>query len=272
MQRREFITSSTLGALGLGVGNLSLSGLIPDSSATAIPESRSGAATRKVLIAGGGFNEPFIRYMAALTGKPRPRLCYLPTASADRPDGIISWFQNCANLNVSAFVQPSFISSYRQDKGWDEVLLSMDGIVASGGNTLNQQAIWKAQGIDVVLKEAWDRGIVLGGASAGSLCWFEEGTTDSRPKVLTVVKCLGFLKGSHSPHYDAEAQRRPTYHRMIASGELKPGYACDNNAGIYFEDNEVKRVVATRAGAKCYYVSLVGGKVVERTLEPESIA
>jgi peptidase E len=272
MNRRDFVTSSTLGALGLGLGNLPVGGTFPEVEAAEPRPRPAGAATRKILIAGGGFNEPFIKYMASLTGKPRPRLCYLPTASADRPDGIISWFQNCANLEVSPFVQPSFISSYRQMKGWDEVLLSMDGIVASGGNTLNQQAIWKAQGIDAVLREAWDRGIVLGGASAGSLCWFEEGTTDSRPKELTVVKCLGFLKGSHSPHYDGEAQRRPTYHRMIGSGEMKPGYACDNNAGIYFEDNEVKRVVATRAGAKCYYVSVVGGKVVERTLEPEMIA
>jgi dipeptidase E len=157
-------------------------------------------------------------------------------------------------------------------QSWDEVLLSMDGIVASGGNTLNQQAIWKAQGIDVVLRSAWDRGIVLGGASAGSLCWFEEGTTDSRPKDITVVKCLGFLKGSHCPHYDGEVQRRPVYHRMILSGELKPGYACDNNAGIYFEDNEAKRIVASRAGAKCYYVSAANGKAVERVLEPEIIS
>src|SRR5207248_9083857 len=119
---------------------------------------------------------------------PRPRLCYLPTASADRADGIISWYRTCAPLSVEPFVQESFISSYRQTKGFDEVLLSMDGIVASGGNTLNQQAIWKAQGIDAILRQAWDRGIVLGGASAGSLCWFEEGTTDSRPKELSTVR------------------------------------------------------------------------------------
>jgi dipeptidase E len=272
MQRREFITSSTLGALGLGVGNLSLGGILPEASAEATAMARPGASTRKILIAGGGFNEAFIRYMATLTGKTRPKLLYLPTASADRPEGIINWFQMCSRLDVVPSVQPSFISSYRQTQTWEEVLLSVDGIVASGGNTLNQQAIWKAHGIDAILRTAWDRGIVLGGASAGSLCWFEEGTTDSRPKELTIVKCLGFLKGSHSPHYDGEAQRRPTYHRVIASGEMKPGYACDNNAGIFFEDNEVKRVVATRAGAKCYYVSLVGGKVVERPLEPESIA
>ena len=201
----------------------------------------------------------------------RPRICYLPTASADRPSGIISWFQNCANLNVVPFVQESFISSYRMDQSFEDVLLSMDGIVVSGGNTLNQQAIWKVQGIDLILKEAWDRGIVLGGASAGSLCWFEEGTTDSRPKEVTKIECLGFLKGSHSPHYDAEAARRPLYHKLIKSGELMPGYACDNDAGIYFEDNEVKRVVSTREEAKVYYVSKVGNDVVEKVMEPERI-
>jgi dipeptidase E len=276
MERRKFLTTSTLGAVGLGAGSLSLGALGPtDASAEAAPAARANEgrfASRKILIAGGGFNEAFIRLMAQLTGKPRPRLCYLPTASADRPDGTITWFQACSKLDVVPFVQESFISSYRQMQSWEEVLLSMDGIVASGGNTLNQQAIWKAQGIDEVLRKAWDRGIVLGGASAGSLCWFEEGTTDSRPKELTTVKCLGFIKGSHSPHYDREAPRRPTYQRMIASGEMKPGYACDNDAGLYFEDNEVKRVVSARQGAKCYHVTLENGKVVEHVLEPEMIA
>jgi len=264
MERREFVVASALGSVAATFGH------VPAALAHARPSAR--AATRKILIAGGGFGTAFIRYMASLTGKERPRLCYLPTASADRPEGIVGWFRNCAPLDVVPFAQESFIASTRQSQSWEEVLLSMDGIVASGGNTLNQQAIWKAQGIDVVLREAWDRGIVLGGASAGSLCWFEEGTTDSRPKELSIVKCLGFIKGSHSPHYDAEPQRRPTYHRLIGSGEMLPGYACDNDAGIYFEDNEVRRVVSTRPAAKVYHVALQDGKVVERVLEPESIA
>ncbi len=227
--------------------------------------------TRKILIAGGGFNTAFIGYMATLTGKPRPRICYLPTASADNVGASLGFFQYCAPLNVEPHVQNAFIESFSQMQDWDEVLLSMDAIVCSGGNTLNQQAIWKAQGIDVVLRQAWDNGIVLGGASAGSLCWFEEGTTDSRPKALSLVKCLGFLQGSHSPHYDGEPGRRPLYHKLIGSGEMKPGYACDNDAGIYFEENEVKRVVATRAEAKVYYVSVVNGQVTERVLTPEAI-
>ena len=226
MKRRDFLVSTTLGSIGLGTGNFSLAA------------SRDGRTrqteNRKIFIAGGGFRTPFIRHLATLTGKDRPKLCYLPTASADRDSGIIRWYENCAPLNVIPSVQASFISSGRMTETFAEVLLSVDGIVVSGGNTLNQQVIWKAHGIDEVLRDAWDRGIVLGGASAGSLCWFEEGTTDSRPKELSKIECLGFLKGSHSPHYDAEEDRRPTYHKLIKSGELQPGYACDNDAGIFF--------------------------------------
>ena len=263
MKRREFIAASALGSVGLRTGDLSLAGL------KAKPTSQN--RNRKILIAGGGFGTTFIKYMAELTGKERPRICYLPTASADRESGNLRWYQNCAPLNVEPHVQVSFINSHRMKQTFAEVLLSMDGIVASGGNTLNQQVIWKAHGIDEVLKTAWDRGIVLGGASAGSLCWFDEGTTDSRPIDLTRVECLGFIKGSHSPHYDADEERRPTYQRMIKSGELQPGYACDNDAGIYFVDNEVERIVHTRPDAKVYYVGVVGGSVVERELPGEMI-
>ncbi len=122
----------------------------------------------------------------------------------------------------------------------------------------------------MILRQAWDRGIVLGGASAGSLCWFEEGTTDSRPKELSKVDCLGFLKGSHSPHYDAEPGRRPLYQKMIGSGQMKPGYACDNDAGIYFEDNTVKRVVSTRLPRRLLR-ECEGGKIAEKVMEPERI-
>jgi len=262
MKRRDFLTSSAAAGLGLGATGMPLTAA----------ESISQPTPRQILIAGGGFGTAFIRYMAELTGKDRPRLCYLPTASADRESGIIRWYENCAPLAVTPTVQRSFISSYNMDQSWRDVLLSADGIVVSGGNTLNQQAIWRIQGIDEILREAWDRGIVLGGASAGSLCWFEEGTTDSRPQEVTRIECLGFLRGSHSPHYDAEAVRRPTYQRLIRSGELKPGYACDNDAGIYFVDNEVRRVVKTRDEASVYHVALEGGQIVETELPAEMIA
>lgn len=225
-----------------------------------------------ILVAGGGFDTRYLRYMAELTGKRRPRVCYLPTAVGDDKDVIVSFYRSCAPLDVEPVVQRSFVSSYEQLQGWDEVLLSADAIVASGGNTLNQQAIWRAQGIDVVLRTAWERGIVLGGSSAGSLCWFEEGTTDSRPKELSIVRCLGFLPGSHAPHYDGEPQRRPQYRRLVASGALTPGWACDNDAGIHFEGTEVRRVVATRPEARVYHVTAADGEAHEREVVPELIA
>jgi dipeptidase E len=258
IKRRDFLLTSAAGTLAAMTAGLGTT-------------RASARATRRILIMGGGYGTPVLRYMAQLTGKPRPKLLYLPTASADSQSNIITFYKNCAPLNVEPVVQESFIESTTQTQSWEEALLSVDGIIASGGNTLNQQAIWKAQGIDVVLRQAWERGIVLGGASAGSLCWFEEGTTDSRPKELTIVQGLGFIKGSHCPHYDAEPGRRPLYLKLIGSGQMKPGYACDNEAGLYFEDNDVKRVIATKAGAKVYYVTAAGGKATERVLEPELI-
>jgi peptidase E len=268
MKRREFLVSSVVGAATASVGHAASA----ESAGVGAGWQARAGATRKILVAGGNFNTAFIRYMAELTGKPRPKLLYLPTANADAAQGIIAWYRNCSPLTVEASHQISFIASTQQPRSWEDVFLSVDGIVCSGGNTLNQQAIWKAQGIDQVLRQAWDRGIVLGGASAGSLCWFEEGTTDSRPKELSIVQCLGLLKGSHSPHYDAEPGRRPLYQKTILAGQMKPGYACDNDAGIYFENDAVKRVVAARDGAKVYYVSVESGKVVEKVMEPERIA
>ena len=180
MKRREFLVSSVVGTVGAGVAGA------PPAAAMAEPgrgpPSPVAPPRRKILIAGGSFGTAFIRYMAAAHRQAAAQAA-LPAHRVGRfADGIISWYRNCAPLNVEPSGQESFIASTRQTRSWDEVLLSVDGIVCSGGNTLNQQAIWKAQGIDVVLRQAWDRGIVLGGASAGSLCWFEEGTTDSRPE------------------------------------------------------------------------------------------
>jgi dipeptidase E len=230
------------------------------------PPARGNAATRKLFIYGGDFNQKFTRYVASLTGKENPRICFLPTASGDAPGNIVRWFESCAPLPVRPYVQRAFISSYSQQDSFEKVLTGMDAILVGGGNTLNMIAVWKAQGIDTALRKAWENGVVLGGGSAGSLCWFEHGTTDSRPGALSTVEGLGFMSGSHCPHYHAEPQRKPLYWSKIQSGEYKPGYACDDRAGIYFENEDVKQVVALDEGSSCYYVSASGGQVNERLL------
>lgn len=260
MKRRNF-----LGTAGASVAGM----MLPHAADATTNRSMPTDSKRKIVAYGAGYNPPFVKFVASLTGKERPRLCYLPTASADGATGMLRWYEMCNELNVQAYVQKMFINSYDQKESFEEVLLSMDAIVVGGGNTLNMMAIWKAQGVDVILKKAWDMGIVLAGGSAGSLCWFEEGTTDSRPKELTKVNCLGLIRTSHCPHYDAEAQRRPLYHKYIKEGVLKPGYACDNKAAIYFEDNEVKKVLAINEESNAYYVSLKNGEIVEEKLPKE---
>ncbi|NNF36641.1 MAG: peptidase E [Saprospiraceae bacterium] len=216
---------------------------------------------------GSGPNKLFIKEIIKLTGKEKPKICFLPTASGDSQRNIIRWYELVNDLPVVASVQKVWISSYNQKVSFEENLLSMDAIVVGGGNTLNMIAIWKAQGIDTVLHKALQKGIVLAGGSAGSLCWFDNGTTDSRPLKLSVVEGLGFLPYSHCPHYDSEEYRRPLYHKNISNGIFKPGYAMDNNSGIIFKNGEPYKVVSIDEKYNCYFVSMQDGKVVEEKLE-----
>lgn len=230
--------------------------------------ARANAQTsvRKLFVYGGDFDRGFTKYAASLTGKENPKICFLPTATGDASGYVMRWFETCADLPIRPFVQRSFISSYAQKTSFEEVFSSMDAILVGGGNTLNMLAIWKAQGMDNALRKAWESGVVVGGGSAGSLCWFEQGTTDSRPGELTTVNGLGWISGSHCPHYHAEEQRKPLYWSKIRSGEYKPGYACDDRAGIYFENEIVKQAVSLDQESNSYHVSLVGNEIVERVL------
>jgi len=164
-----------------------------------------------------------------------------------------------------------WINSTTQKKSFEEILLSMGAIIVGGGNTLNMLAIWKAQEIDLALKKAYDKGIVIAGGSAGSLCWFNAGTTDSRPKELTIVKGLGFLNFSHCPHYHSEENRRPLYHKNILEKKLSNGYACDDKSGILFLNGKASKSVSTDSESFSYYVYEKYGKIIEEKLIPEII-
>jgi peptidase E len=129
-------------------------------------------------------------------------------------------------------------------------------------------ALWREWGLDQILREAWRRGVVLAGWSAGAICWFEQGTTDSIPGPLTPLDCLGYLPGSHSPHYDSEPERRPTYHRLLREGRIRPGYAADDGVGLHFTGERLERVVSARPNARAYRVELTDGAVRETPIEP----
>ncbi len=224
---------------------------------------------RRILAIGRGMNPIVIRYFAKLTGKQRPRICLLPTASGDDPKWIRVWHDLGDKFGFEAFDQPLFISTFDHKKTFEEVLLSMDAIYVAGGNTVNMLAIWRAQGIDKILREAYERGILLGGGSAGGICWFDNGLTDSRPVELTAMEALGWLKGSFAPHYLSEPGRREYYHKYIRSGALSAGYGVDEPVGLLFENEELVKAVGSSRDAKGYWVERTGDKVVESDLEIE---
>ncbi len=228
---------------------------------------------RQLLVYGSGRHTvPFLKYMAEATGKEKPNLCFIPTASGEDPDYIKSFHEVCSQINVVPHVLSVWINSYDQKESFEDIISKMDAIVVGGGNTLNMLAIWKAQGIDTALKNAYDNGVVMGGGSAGSLCWFNGGTTDSRPKELSIVKGMSFIDKSHCPHYNSEKFRRPLYHQNILSGFLTDGYACDDRSAIHFINGEVHTSISLDKENHSYYVFQKEGEIVEERLEDSIIS
>jgi peptidase E len=126
--------------------------------------------------------------------------------------------------------------------------------------------VWREWGLPEILREACEAGVILAGISAGAICWFEQGLTDAHAGDLRPLQCLGFLPGSCVPHYDGEAARRPTYHRLLKTGEMRPGLAIEDGAAVHFVDGGVHRVVASRPGATAYQVRVRNGAVEEEAL------
>ena len=217
----------------------------------------------------GRLTKEFLNYTIELTGKTKPKMCFIPTASGDDEGYIERWYEACEGLDIEAHVLRVWINSIDEQHSWEEMILPMDAIVVGGGNTLNMLAIWEAQGITKLLQLAYENGTVMSGGSAGSLCWFNAGTTDSRPIAYSIVACLGFLRYSNCPHYHSEASRIPLYHENINTGKLTEGYACDDRAGVHFVDGVFKKAVSLDKTNNSYFVSLKNGEIVEEKLHAE---
>ncbi len=187
-----------------------------------------------------------------LSGKRRPRVVFLPTAAADSGERIA--------LFLDAFrardCEPEVVTLFGMPEDPAARVAAADVVYVNGGNTANALAIWRVHGVDRALREVWQRGGVLGGWSAGGICWFDDGLTDSfGPQLRALGDGLGFLPGSFCPHYDGEPERRPTYRRLVRDSVLASGYAADDDAALHFEATELREIVSQRAGARAYRVA-----------------
>jgi peptidase E len=238
----------------------------------------------KILATSGGFlpsdigpfqwrRGPLVEHAIALAGDPeRPRLCYVGTATGDSVNGTVGFYRAFAGSQVRAthlelFAMPN-VADVRAH------LLDQDVVWVGGGSVANLLAVWRVHGLDEVLREAWEAGVVLAGVSAGSICWHVGGTTDSFGLDLRpVTDGLALLPYGNGVHYDSEEGRRPLRHRLVADGTLPTSYATDDGVGLHYEGTELVEAVSDRPGAAAYRVERgPDGKAVETRIEPRLLA
>ena len=217
----------------------------------------------------GSADDALHSYMLELTGASRPRVCFIGTASGDNPEYIAAFYSFFARR-----AEASHLGLF--DRRIDDIaglLRSQEAIYVGGGNTANMLAVWRTHAVDKALRAAWEAGVILAGPSAGAVCWFEGGTTDSfGPQIGALRDGLKLLSGSFCPHFDSEALRRPRYHAFVAGGQLPDGYAADDGVGLLFEGRDLTEVVAVRRDARAYQVERGPTGITENAIEPRLLA
>jgi dipeptidase E len=224
------------------------------------------AMRQVVAFGGGGFSQesgnPLLdEYVLGLTGTAKPRVCFLPTASGDADHYVVRFYNAFRDR-----AQPSHVSLFRRERGASDIrshLLAQDLIYVGGGSLISLLGVWRAHGLDSVLREAYDAGVVLCGLSAGSLCWFAEAVSGYHGQVNR-VPALGFLRHSNAVHY-GDGDRRAAFHRHLLDG-MSAGYAAEDGAALRFVGDELVEVVASRPEARAYKLERRGSRIVETSL------
>jgi len=243
--------------------------------------------TRRILATSGGFlpsesrrensRRPGGLFLEALRlcGKDRPRVLFVMTASGDAEGYLAMSHQATRDLSVDS--DHLVVFPYPNQEP-DDAFGRADVVWVGGGSVANLLALWRVHGIDEAARDAWERGVILGGVSAGSICWHVGGTTDSYgPDLRLVTGGLGLLPYGNGVHYDTEEQRRPLLQSLVAAGELPLSYATDDRVGILYEGTDAVEVltdydVDPASGPAAYRVERDGDRAVETRLAPGRVA
>ena len=229
-------------------------------------------------IGGGGFRVserygavpgPLVEHALSLTGKEAPSVCALYTATGDDVARIAAWYACWAGRperasHVALLPMPNVDDLRRH-------LLAQDAVYVGGGSVAGLMVLWRLHGVDAVMREAWEAGVVLFGVSAGSLCWHSGGTTDSYgPQLRAWTDGLALLPGSNCPHYDSEERRRPLYQSLVREGQLAPGLGADDGVGLHYRGTELVEAVSDRDKASAWRVTPDGEQQVPTRRLPEA--
>lgn len=233
-------------------------------------------ARRIFVLGGGGFTSSIKdlaldHHLLTLTESDAPRICLLPTASGDPEDQIARFYATYRGTGAVL----SHVSLFRLgdlDRPLHEHLLDQDAVYAGGGSLVNLLALWKAHDVAETLIEAWRRGVVLCGVSAGAMCWFDGGVTRSHGAPRAVSPGLGVIRGSLSVHDDVDPERAAAYRAAVADGTLSAGYAIDDGVGLLFEDDADPSAFTARHDSGARRVALLDGRLHEQPLAPTLLA
>jgi dipeptidase E len=219
-----------------------------------------------VAMGGGGFSmepdNPLLDdFVLSLSRRQPARVCFVPTASADAATYVVRFYRafvgRCAPTDLTLWNPPALPRRPARTSDLPAFVAEQDLFYVGGGDTANLLVLWRRHGLDTLLRDAWSRGAVLAGVSAGMLCWFKGGVTDSFGGLEPLDDGLGLIDASACPHYDGEAERRAAYQRAIAGG-LPAGYAADDGAALHFRGTDLIEVVSSRPAAGAYRVERSG--------------
>ena len=217
-----------------------------------------------IAIGGGGFgrnpnHRKIEKYILKLTGKEKPNIVFIPTASAENQAYIIQFYKCFTKMSC----EPSHVTFFQRTPKLDSIINKADVIYVGGGNTKSMLAVWQEWKLDKLLLKAYNNGKILCGVSAGAICWFEQGITDSWASNINVMDCLGFLPEMACPHYQEEKDRRPDVHKMLKQGKCGPGWAIDGGAAVHFKNGKYYKSIQFYSNSYVHYVSIKNGVVNE---------
>ncbi len=231
----------------------------------------NGRCQQIIAIGGGGFSDSrdpgLDEYLLQQARVPRPTVCFVGAASGDADSYLAKFYAAFSRYEC----RPCHLPLFRRTPDLSAYVRAQDVIFVGGGNTRSMLAVWREWGLPELLREAYETGTVLAGISAGTICWFEQGVTDSAASEFEPLQCLGLISGSCCPHYDGESERKPAYHRLVSEKKIPPGIAIDDGVAVHFVEGRPWRVVAARPKAGAYRIELTAGAISESALQAERI-
>jgi aminopeptidase N len=225
-----------------------------------------------IAIGGGGFGRNpgdgvIEQYILDQTGKEKPNICFIPTATGDNEAYKVNYYSTFSKLDCN----PIHLDFFKRTPDLEQLIPQQDAIFVGGGNTKSMLAVWKDWNLDKLLKEAYEKGVVMSGVSAGANCWFERAVVDSWEEDLRVIDCMGFIKGICCPHYDEEPQRRPAVKTFLENGIIDSCYSVEGNCALHIKNDDEYLSVDFGKEKNAYIVSIDDGKVKEAAFNRLSI-